>query len=104
MADRRAEERRHGHCATANATQAYIRNRLTRLAAEQIVGLRQHPAVGLPRRKGTEYVAAADMRGRGWIRNGSQYESSQVIMVARSATGLARRERERRDSNPRPPA
>ena len=31
-------------------------------------------------------------------------DPSQVIMVARSATGLARRERERRDSNPRPPA
>jgi class 3 adenylate cyclase len=37
------------------------------------------------------------------FRPASKPESSQVIMAARSAAGLARRERERRDSNPRPP-
>jgi hypothetical protein len=39
------------------------------------------------------FAAAADMRGRGSLRSGSQLESSQVIMAARSAAGLARRER-----------
>jgi hypothetical protein len=49
--------------------------------------------------KGKLAAAAVDMRGRG--RSPPQirkHESSQVIMVARSATGLARRERERRGS------
>jgi hypothetical protein len=39
------------------------------------------------------FAAAADMRGRGSLRSGSQLESSQVIMAARSAAGLARRKR-----------
>jgi hypothetical protein len=51
----------------------------------------------------SELAAAADMCGRGMERPGRQENLREVVMAAKRPD-FPEKERERRDSNPRPPA